>query len=1080
MAKNKKKANRSIFKDLDRIFRGKPLVRRKVRPNDTRIAMPDKNSSGMAFFQKSVAPTYSNITSVAYNISERLVRYQDFQQMEATPELSKALDLYADETVSQDEKGQVLHIHSDDDRIQEELSDLFYGTLNTDYFLRPCARNLVKYGDVFYYIDISPKYGVQNLIPMPVNEVEREENFDPEDPFSVRFRWIAQNREMSNWEVAHFRLIGNDLFLPYGSSILESARRIWRQLILIEDAMLVYRIVRAPERRVFYIDIANIHPNDVEHYVEDARAKLRTAQVIDRDQGRIDLRYNSFPVHKDTPVPLLDGTTLTIENLSKKMDENPNEIIWVYSIQDETQQVVPGKVVWCGKNYTAKKLVKVWLDDESYVTTAPEHPFVMRDGSHKRADELCEGESLMPFYRKLSKVEDGCMIKDYEMTYNPGSQKYEYTHKLVADNWYNSLGGYTVKQRRVIHHVDYNKRNNVPTNLKEMTYSSHRQHHIENCNLTLNTPEMLEARRIRVIKYNKSEEKRNRTSELNKKRNSVAAMAGYNGSDLHKKHNKQRSSAMKNLWNDSKKREVVKKNMRWMIPDQVFEKICEIVKNHPKWGREKVHNALISNESIMTILKKAQTGNRDIKKFSFGAWEGDLIRRGYKKLPGLRESIVGYKNHKISKIEHLDVEGEDVYCMTVVGPNEENDRHNFAVCSILSDGTKLENGVFVVNSVDEDFFIPVRGQESATKIDTLQGGQNAAAVEDVEYIQKKIFAAVGVPRAYLGYEDALSSKSTLAQEDIRFSRTVTSIQKVIVAELNKIAMIHLYVNGFRGNDLVNFKLMLSNPSTIAQQQKLELISAKFDIAANFPEGFVDRKFVQREVLGLTDDEIDEIKKGREEDRLEDAKLEQIGAGAEGAGGGGGGDLFGGGGAGGGGEEFGGEDLGGETGGGDLGDLGGAEGGEGEAAAEEPEEGEIEDLEAGDDHVEDADDEDEDVELLLSVDDANGNPIKPNSRVERDRYNKSRRKKGPKGLNPDTVRNLNRGDMQDDPFDFGWLASKNKFESTTTSLPMIDSYTANMLEKMGKSDKFASEINSSSSILTESVDNEDVFVDDDDD
>jgi hypothetical protein len=195
-------------------------------------------------------------------------------------------------------------------------------------------------------------------------------------------------------------------------------------------------------------------------------------------------------------------------------------------------------------------------------------------------------------------------------------------------------------------------------------------------------------------------------------------------------------------------------------------------------------------------------------------------------------------------------------------------------------------------AVDEDYFIPVRGGETGTKIDTLAGGTNAAAVEDVQYIQKKLFAALKIPKAYLGYDEEIGAKATLAQEDIRFSRTISRIQKVIISELNKMAMIHLYSHGYEGEDLLDFTLKLSNPSTIAQQQKLELISSRFDIAGKAPEGIVDRRWVRKNIMGLSDEDIENIKEGRKKDKQEDAELEAQ-PGPEGAGGTGGGGAGGG-------------------------------------------------------------------------------------------------------------------------------------------------------------------------------------------
>lgn len=466
---NKKKG---LFHRLTRLFKSGPVVKRKIRTIDTSIAVPDKTkSSGTLLFQRSAAPTYATITSNAYNLSERLMRYQDFQEMEYTPEIASALDIYADEVCAQDERGRVMHINSNNPKIKELLEELFYNTLNVEFNLRSWARNLCKYGDFFLYNDVSPEYGVINVLPIPVNEIEREENFDREDPFAIRFRWVSlANRILENWEVTHFRALGNDMFLPYGASIIEPARRIWRQLILIEDAMLVYRIVRAPERRVFYIDVANIAPDNVPAYIEEQKRQLRSQQVVDSATGRVDLRYN----------PL---------------------------------------------------------------------------------------------------------------------------------------------------------------------------------------------------------------------------------------------------------------------------------------------------------------------------------------------------------------------------------------------------------SVEEDYFIGVRGGESGTKIDTLAGGQNTAAIEDVAYIQKKLFAAIKIPRAYLGYDELLSSKATLAQEDIRFSRTINVLQKTILSELNKVAIIHLYVNGYDGDELLDFTLNLSNPSTVAMQQKLELWRTRLETAAAMPDGLGSKNFIRHDIWGLSPEQCELIDKQRFVDQLYDAKIE---------------------------------------------------------------------------------------------------------------------------------------------------------------------------------------------------------------
>ena len=476
-------AEETLFNRLTKLFRSGPTIKRKVRT----YTKADKNaSSAVELFKKHHSDVY-NSTLSAYGTFDRMARYSDFSEMESTPELASALDIYAEETVSQDSEGRVLHIYSDNRIIKELLETLFYDTLNIDFNLVMWVRNLCKYGDFFLFNDVHPQYGVINSYPIPITEIEREEGFDAEDPSAVRFRWITQgNQVLENWQITHFRLLGNDAFLPYGSSVLESARRIWRQLILIEDAMLVYRVIRAPERRVFYIDVGNVPPEDIATYVEQAKTSLKRDSVVNKTTGQVDLRYNPM-------------------------------------------------------------------------------------------------------------------------------------------------------------------------------------------------------------------------------------------------------------------------------------------------------------------------------------------------------------------------------------------------------------------SVDEDYFIPVRGGDSGTRIDSLAGGQNASAIEDVEYVQKKLFAALKIPKAYLGYDEDTGAKATLAQEDVRFSRTIQRIQKTVIAELNKLAMIHLYSHGFQGEELLNFSLSLSNPSSLAQQQKLELIKTKFDIAGSAPEGMVSKTWLYKNVFSFTKNQIELIQKQKIKEKLNDAELEAVGGagGAEGGEAGGG-------------------------------------------------------------------------------------------------------------------------------------------------------------------------------------------------
>ena len=462
--------NDNIFNRLTSLFRSGPVVKRRVKE----YKPSEQNTSAYELFRKTQSNVYSTAMS-AYGTYDRMARYSDFQEMEYTPEIASALDIYAEETVSPDEKGNIVHIYSENAQIQKLLNELFYDTLNVNFNMTSWARNMCKYGDFFLFNDVSPEHGVINVFPIAVNEIEREEGFDKTDPLAVRYRWVTQgNQVLQNWQVSHFRILGNDAFLPYGTSVLEAARRIWRQLILIEDSMLVYRIVRSPDRRVFYVDVGNVPPEEIPNYMEQVQSTLKKNQVIDRSTGRVDLRYNPM-------------------------------------------------------------------------------------------------------------------------------------------------------------------------------------------------------------------------------------------------------------------------------------------------------------------------------------------------------------------------------------------------------------------SVDEDYFLPVRGGQTGTKIENLTGGTNAAAIEDVQYIQKKLFSALKIPKAYLGYDEGLGAKATLSQEDIRFSRSINRIQRTIISELNKLAIVHLYCNGFEGHDLLDFELKLTNPSTIAQQQKLELYTTKFTIAqtATGIDGLVDKRWIKKNIFMMPDEEIEKIEQGLFKDKEMSLKLEAV-------------------------------------------------------------------------------------------------------------------------------------------------------------------------------------------------------------
>ena len=270
--------------------------------------------------QKKAFDTFKRASSALYQQSlvggvERLERVKDYEEMDHYPEITRALDIYADDSMTYAEDGKILQIVSDDDKIVHELEELLYQRLDLDFHLWTWIRNMCKYGDMFNLLDIVDKEGVLGAIAMPVGEIEREEGYN-NDPNSLRFKWTVQgNTVFENYQVSHLRILGDDRFLPYGRSILDSSRKVWKQLLMAEDAMLIYRISRAPERRVFYVDVGNIPPKDVDSYMQNARDKLKRIPVVSEATGDVDFRYNPESILEDFFIPVRADRGSRIETL---------------------------------------------------------------------------------------------------------------------------------------------------------------------------------------------------------------------------------------------------------------------------------------------------------------------------------------------------------------------------------------------------------------------------------------------------------------------------------------------------------------------------------------------------------------------------------------------------------------------------------------------------------------------------------------------------------------------------------------------------------------------------------------------
>ena len=322
-------ADTSLFARLRRLFSTNVIVRnvggKRLKVADTSRTQSYERSNLVDRYQKIYAGAgMSGYSDSLMSKSIRLNLFQDYEAMDSDAIISSALDIYSDESTMKSEYGEVLQINSDNDQIKQILHNLFYDVLNIEFNLWPWIRNMCKYGDFFLQLKIDEKYGITNVIPLSAYDVTRLEGLDPENPEYVKFVIEAatnQHRfkpeksvskeELENYEVAHFRLLSDSNYLPYGKSQIEGARKIYKQLTLMEDAMLIHRIMRAPEKRVFKLDIGNIPPAEVDNYMQQVINKMKKAPVIDEKTGDYNLRYNMQNITEDFFLPVRGGDSGT-------------------------------------------------------------------------------------------------------------------------------------------------------------------------------------------------------------------------------------------------------------------------------------------------------------------------------------------------------------------------------------------------------------------------------------------------------------------------------------------------------------------------------------------------------------------------------------------------------------------------------------------------------------------------------------------------------------------------------------------------------------------------------------------------
>ena len=312
----------NIFTQLGKLFQSNVVIRKR---DDGKLMVKDLDYSQTALksnfvdrYNRMMQNTYSNPYSSAQNQRanyeiRKMDLYRDYELMDQDPIIASALDIYSDESTVDNVEGEILNIKTENTKIREILHNLYYDIMNIEFNLWSWIRNLTKYGDFFLDLEIVEKYGIVNVKPISTYEVTRLEEHEPSQPQLVQFELMHKGAKdiRENYEVAHFRLIADTNFLPYGKSMLEGGRKIFKQLTLMEDAMLIHRIMRAPEKRVFKVDVGNIPPREVEQFMQRIINKMKKTPVVDQKTGEYNLKYNVESVTEDFFLPVRGGDSGT-------------------------------------------------------------------------------------------------------------------------------------------------------------------------------------------------------------------------------------------------------------------------------------------------------------------------------------------------------------------------------------------------------------------------------------------------------------------------------------------------------------------------------------------------------------------------------------------------------------------------------------------------------------------------------------------------------------------------------------------------------------------------------------------------
>jgi len=692
---------------------------------------------------------------------------------------------------------------------------------------------------------------------------------------------------ISSDDIVHISLSdGMDNNWPFGNSILEAIYKVYKQKELLEDSIIIYRVQRAPERRVFYIDVGNMPTHKAMAFVERVKNEIHQRRIPNRTGGGssvMDASYNPLCLSLDTRIPLLDGRTLTLNELIVEYANGREN--WTYSIHPETGEIVPGNITWAGITRTNTKVIKLILDNGKTLICTPDHKIPVWGKGYIEAKDILPIDSLMSFETRNKSL--STIDRDYVQVFDHKSKKWVFSHRLVG-NFFKNINKHQEftyleenkeKLKTIIHHKDFNRFNNDPRNLQWMNKQDHLLYHSYLKQDYWKNAPATELARIKnkisntlKIKFNmlseaEKEVVRNkaRTAQqlfVEKRKNDEAFAEKYNQKSrerrieyfkTHQDH-KNKWLASAKTWQENKpnQNKVYTHKMLQIIHNLAQKynyKLIDIVKNE-QYNEELLNEIRSNNKPDPSKKFKIQT-NQITKQVILIT----LQHFGYKNWKDFK-SKANVFNHKVVSIEWLS-EKIDTGTITIDGKEKWHGHHNFAV----------DSGIFVKNSMLEDFFFATTAEGRGSKVETLPGGDQLGQIDDLLYFDNKLRRGLRIPSSYLpgGAEDGNTTYTdgrvgTAYIQEYRFAKFCKRLQELLTPSFDHEFKLYIKKKGINIDTSV-FELRFNEPQSFSKYRQIEIDSAQINVFQPLSDiGYFSKRFLLKRFLNLKENEILENEK----------------------------------------------------------------------------------------------------------------------------------------------------------------------------------------------------------------------------